>query len=881
MEDSGRQGIEQYQLKEDQFQFQLVPVKGEDSEGEAIPADEVPMPTGEDGSTISQPKGNDAAGVVNFDEVAYTEADTGNTYWYAATEIVPDDATKKLEDGTVLTYADATPEQRATGGFAKGGITYSGAVFGYKVTIEDIYGKGILGITQTRVAMDPMDRDAEGNLVPGDATDALPVFLNELQPGGFTVAKQVEGENPNPNQEFTFRIKLKGDDVDPNAIYDYDLVRVGSVDDPATQQGKRNSLPAPLQFFVDLFKPTKAYADIVGWTEYTRNDSSVRWMIDDEGVLHIEPLEGTSGVLNYNNSTNSLYVEAPWSTNSADIVSIVVPDGCTIVCKGSAANMFRGLSITSFDSRGFDFSEVTNMIWMFSFCHNLETIELHDLSLVNNTSMEQMFRGSDNLKSVSITGLNAPNITNISWMFQDCTALETAVLKDWDVPKITNLNNLFFNCTSLSSAEIDNIKSDELTSMWGLFQNCSSLVQIKLTNLDTSMVTNMASMFANCSSLGDQIPQIDTSSVTVMNSMFYGCTSLTSPDLSYFDTTNVTLMNDMFNGCTSLENPNLSSFVTSNVTRMDSMFEGCSNLKSINLSNFDTSNVLTMEDMFLNCTSLEYLDISSFKPASGSGSNHGIQNMLRNASALKHIVLGPDWSFNGSYNSNLTNPSGTFYTRRWIHVDEQGTPIDGQPSLTTDELKRQYNGSDEQVGHWVWQKKSIKLHFEPNGGEGVMDDFFITEYEFSLPANTFTKDMAEFRFWSTDPNTNYISHSNQNYSYIDQDPVILLDGGVANYLRLKSSIDTTTGTPYLGSVLGWTFDAEIEKTLYAQWAYNKYKVVFEPGSEQAAGSMQEYVVPYSESFKIPDPSYYWFKHKVTGWNAKLPINMGKVITQGK
>ena len=162
-----------------------------------------------------------------------------------------------------------------------------------------------------------------------------------------------------------------------------------------------------------------------------------------------------------------------------------------------------------------------------------------------------------------------------------------------------------------------------------------------------------------------------------------------------------------------------------------------------------------------------------------------------------------------------------------------------------------------------------------------MDDFFITEYEFSLPANTFTKDMAEFRFWSTDPNTNYISHSNQNYSYIDQDPVILLDGGVANYLRLKSSIDTTTGTPYLGSVLGWTFDAEIEKTLYAQWAYNKYKVVFEPGSEQAAGSMQEYVVPYSESFKIPDPSYYWFKHKVTGWNAKVTNQHGQSYYPGE
>ena len=388
MEDGG---LEEYKLKEDQFKFELVAVGGADAEGEDIAAEDVTMPVDENGNPISQLKGNDAAGTVRFDKVAYTEADAGNTYYYAATEIVPDEATKKLEDGTTVTWGDATPEQRAAGGFALDNIIYSSAVFGYKVDIAD-NGDGTLSITQTRVAM---SYDAEGNLVAGEAATELPVFTNSVEPGGFTVAKLVEGET-DPSQEFTFRIRLKGDDVDPNATYGYDLVQVGSEGDPVAAEpadDTKVNLPAPLQFVADLFAPKQAHAAIVDWTEYTNNGSSIKWMIEDDGTLIIEPIEGVNGVLKYRtDSDDSDYWHQPWERNRSQITSVKVTNGKTIKCEGSLTGLFAGSQqLKTVDFTGFDTSSVS--------------------------SMSRLFQGSTSLTDVDFGNIDTSSVTDMSFMF--------------------------------------------------------------------------------------------------------------------------------------------------------------------------------------------------------------------------------------------------------------------------------------------------------------------------------------------------------------------------------------------------------------------------------------------------------------------------------
>ena len=67
-------------------------------------------------------------------------------------------------------------------------------------------------------------------------TDQLPVFTNRLKDGKLSVTKQVSAEDPamvDPTQEFHFRIKLIGPEVQPDAQMDYDLEQVTAfVPDP-------------------------------------------------------------------------------------------------------------------------------------------------------------------------------------------------------------------------------------------------------------------------------------------------------------------------------------------------------------------------------------------------------------------------------------------------------------------------------------------------------------------------------------------------------------------------------------------------------------------------------------------------------------------------
>ncbi len=86
---------------------------------------------------------------------------------------------------------------------------------------------------------------------------------------------------------------------------------------------------------------------------------------------------------------------------------------------------------------------------------------------------------------------------------------------------------------------------------------------------------------------------------------FYGCSNMTEFDASGFDTSLAKSLNSMFIFCSSLEELDLSSFNTEAVTTMNSMFCACTNLKKINVSDFITDNVTDMSSMFGGCSSLE------------------------------------------------------------------------------------------------------------------------------------------------------------------------------------------------------------------------------------------------------------------------------------
>ncbi|MGN0035298.1 MAG: Spy0128 family protein, partial [Coriobacteriales bacterium] len=112
---SGTKTLNGGTLEKDAFRFQIS-ATGEN-------ADITPMPTE---TTVS----NDANGNFAFAPITYTEP---GAYTYAVSEVVPTDAVNA--DG--VTYAQATDEQKAAGGFAKNGVTYDTATHTATVEVTD------------------------------------------------------------------------------------------------------------------------------------------------------------------------------------------------------------------------------------------------------------------------------------------------------------------------------------------------------------------------------------------------------------------------------------------------------------------------------------------------------------------------------------------------------------------------------------------------------------------------------------------------------------------------------------------------------------------------------------------------------------------------
>lgn len=114
----------------------------------------------------------DSNGVIDFTGINYNESDIGKTFIYVATEV-------KGDDETVI-YDESSVE--------------------FKVQVVD-NGDGTLSFNASAIDLKTDDINNK---------EDTPLFVNEYKPGSLTVQKQILGGDP--NKEFTFRVKLTGDE---------------------------------------------------------------------------------------------------------------------------------------------------------------------------------------------------------------------------------------------------------------------------------------------------------------------------------------------------------------------------------------------------------------------------------------------------------------------------------------------------------------------------------------------------------------------------------------------------------------------------------------------------------------------------------------------
>ena len=238
-------------------------------------------------------------------------------------------------------------------------------------------------------------------------------------------------------------------------------------------------------------------------------------------------------------------------------------------------------NLISFDFRGFDTSNVTDMSYMFYQCSDLQYLNLSGLDTSKVTDMRCVFWGCKSLTNLDLRGLNMSNVTDMGYMFNEC-GVKTVNLSGIDMSNVTNMSGMFFFCSNLTNLYMSGTKTPKVTKMNDMFYQCKNLTSLDLRGINTSKVTDMSAMFC-------------------------GCEGLNTLHMRGLDATKVTNMSGMFQGCKILSNLDLYGFKTANVTDSSYMFSHCEKLKYLDLGDFDASRIKNAQYMLSECNALDIL----------------------------------------------------------------------------------------------------------------------------------------------------------------------------------------------------------------------------------------------------------------------------------
>lgn len=383
------------------------------------------------------------------------------------------------------------------------------------------------------------------------------------------------------------------------------------------------------------------------WYKY----ETIKWSIDDEGMLTVRPFQGDSCSIEFDRYYGDDYNDdsRPWDELKG-ITTKVRFEGA-IKAKGDMNELFKDFGkLTSIDFGQIDTSEIVGM--------------------------ERIFSGCSSLSSVNLSSLDMPSVTDMSYMFSACSSLASIDLSSLDTSSVTDMGSLFYSCSSLSSVNLSSFDTSAVTDMSSMFSGCKSLTSLNLSSFDTSSVTEMGSMFYGCSSLvkivlGEpfvsdgqriSIPVLfpDNSKtgrwVSSADDVAYENGGIPSGVAATYTPQDPSAIKNNWNQCGSclwklddagclnikpqhgnkgvlsngfgdysqnqdtyawlrlrnqIKKVNIADGVSTG-TNASNLFNGCSNLISINIEALDTSTAEDMSNMFQGCSSLSALNLSKF-----------------------------------------------------------------------------------------------------------------------------------------------------------------------------------------------------------------------------------------------------------------------------
>ena len=719
--------LEGRDLKDNEFTFKLEKLTGEDDSEQAEAV----------GTTTNSADGKIVFSHESIQALQFTEADAGKTYRFRVSEVVP-----AGED------ADPTVDYDSQSSFV------------YTVKVVD-NGDGTLGFDVS--------------------SDAKPVFKNKLKDGKLRIAKTMEGDNPDPNKEFTFRVQLTGKNLPKDGSYSFTREAYtgegDAADEAATAAAQSSEPPAG-----EMVLSTGDDAANTGVSSANNKNTSGPTLLAaldapagaaqaaDASASAIEPLGARFTVARtadessnaedpnikkwYGDFQNGLYKDKEIALPDVSVHGALKESGTVgtsnwDLYEDGAMRVHEGIfkwyelrrlaekkKIKYFEfEKGCKLSDNDNYVIL----GQRECVSMVGyISASGATNMINMFADLENLRYLNLSGFDTSKVTDMRSMFSGCKALTSLDVSDLDTSGVTEMGSMFSDCSALTSLNVSGLDTSGVTYMGGMFSGCSALTSLDVSGLDTSSAVYMHNMFSGCSALTSlSLSDRHTSMAKDMSSMFSGCKALTSLDVSGLDTSSARYMDSMFSDCSALESLDLSSFDTSKVIYMNSMFSNCSALRSLNLSSFDTANVSEMRSMFSGCSSLPSLDISSFRTFENVDRMDG---MFSDCSALTTITLGYWTSLH--YNSEFgSSYDSSRYTDVW-ECEEDGK------RLTSREIRSYY--SHRGTWHRVPIDFSYGVKFDKNSEDAAGDMASATSKEgddFTFPRCTFYSLSYEFAGW--------------------------------------------------------------------------------------------------------------------------------------
>ena len=107
----------------------------------------------------------------------------------------------------------------------------------------------------------------------------------------------------------------------------------------------------------------------------------------------------------------------------------------------------------------------------------------------SHTSLNEMFNGCVNLTTINgIEQWDTSNVTDMVYMFSDCTSLVSLDLSSFNTSKVTNMECMFCNCNNLERLDLSNFDMSKTESIFIMFYDCNKLQELRLDHCSAETV---------------------------------------------------------------------------------------------------------------------------------------------------------------------------------------------------------------------------------------------------------------------------------------------------------------------------------------------------------------------------------------------------------